>query len=70
MSMQVERDVDDQIARALEPLRRRYVPVFGAEAVDAAIDEAVEHFSTARLREHLPILIERRARATLDGRSG
>jgi hypothetical protein len=58
--------VDDQIERAVGPLRRRYGPVVGAEVVEAAITEAVEHFSEARVREHLPVLIERRARATLD----
>jgi hypothetical protein len=64
MTMQV--DVTDQIDRVVVKLRVRYVPLCGEAAVDAAIADAISYFATATVRDHLPILIERRARAALD----
>jgi hypothetical protein len=61
-------EMDPQVEAVVAGLRRRYEPLVGAEAVEAAVAEAVDHFKDARVREHLPVLIERRARAALDGR--
>jgi hypothetical protein len=58
--------VDEQIERALVGLRQRYTAAVGEDKVEAAIDEAIHHFAGARVRDHLPVLIERRAKATLE----
>jgi hypothetical protein len=64
----VSPEIDPQVEAAVAGLRRRYEPIVGAQAVEAAIAEAVDHFKDATVREHLPVLIEKRARANLDQR--
>jgi hypothetical protein len=52
------------IARVIERLAETYVDLPSGQ-VTAIVNDALTHFNSAPLREYVPVLVERRARAEL-----
>ena len=53
-----------QISRVTARLTAKY-PTASHEVVETAVEEAVDHFRTGRIRDFVPLLIERTATAKL-----
>ncbi|AUG29809.1 hypothetical protein JVX92_02135 [Microbacterium hominis] len=58
-------DPEAVIQEIVERLEVRF-PNAPASAVRAAVEEARDHFSRARVKDFLPVLIEREAKARLE----
>lgn len=57
-------DEDAAFAEIAERLTERY-PHVPSDRIDAAVEEARRHFDHARVRDFVPVLAEREARARL-----
>ncbi|WP_406005136.1 three-helix bundle dimerization domain-containing protein [Streptomyces sp. NBC_00637] len=55
----------DAVRRVAERLRIAYQGRCGSGQVDAAVAAAAEHFDDSRVRDFVPVLVERRARSIL-----
>ncbi|WJL95640.1 hypothetical protein QSU92_17290 [Microbacterium sp. ET2] len=58
-------DEDVVFAEIADRLRERY-PQASPVDIEAALGRAREHFHDARVRDFIPVLVEREARAVLD----
>lgn len=58
-------DFDVIVGEIVERLEIRY-PTKPKEAVRSAVESAYAHFARARVRDFLPVLIEREAKARLE----
>lgn len=52
------------LARITERLRTKF-PHATTDAIDNSVAQAYEHFDGTRIREYIPVLVERRAREAL-----
>lgn len=57
---------EETFAHMTARLKGIYGQTRSSEQVDAAVTAALDHFSGTRLRAFVPVLAERRARATLE----
>lgn len=57
--------MDAAIAEITERLEEGY-PHHGIETIRAAVDEARDHFARAKVKDFVPLFIEREARARLE----
>jgi hypothetical protein len=58
-------DEDAAFAEIVDRLAERY-PHLPTDRIDAAVQEARHHFEQARVRDFVPVLVEREARAWLE----
>lgn len=57
-------DERTRVAEVVERLRGRY-PTVPADRIVAVVSEAHREFDTARVRDYVPVLVEKRARDVL-----
>lgn len=58
-------DIDAAIAEITERLEERY-PHHHIETIRAAVGDARDHFARAKVKDFVPLFIEREARARLE----
>lgn len=58
-------DEDVVFAEIADRLRERY-PQASSDEIQRAVDSARHHFDTAKVRDFVPVLVEREAREFLD----
>ena len=57
---------DEAVGKVADRLKNAFRDQYSSAAVDATVATAREHFRGAPIRDFIPVLIERRARATLN----
>ncbi|MEU5148628.1 hypothetical protein AB0G42_15735 [Streptomyces yangpuensis] len=68
--MSFEPDEAEAIRRVAERLKAGFLGRRTAEQVDAAVRAALDRFEDSKVRNFIPVLVERRARAALEAASG
>jgi hypothetical protein len=57
---------DEAVHKVTERLKSAYRQRYEPEAVEATVNAAREHFDGSPIRDFIPVLVERRARAALN----
>lgn len=57
---------DEAVGRVVDRLKDAYRDRYGPGAVETTVATARDHFRDAPIRGFIPVLVERRARETLD----
>lgn len=58
-------DEDQALSDVVDRLEERF-PAKGRPEIERAVDEARSHFERAKVRDFVPVLVEREARARLE----
>ncbi|MEU3465005.1 hypothetical protein ABZ721_34270 [Streptomyces sp. NPDC006733] len=57
---------DEAVGKVADRLKDAYHDQYSPASVDATVATARDHFRGAPIRDFIPVLVERRARATLN----
>lgn len=60
---------DEAVGKVADRLKNVYRDQYGSDTVDATVATAREYFRGAPIRDFIPVLVERRARETLNHRT-
>jgi hypothetical protein len=60
---------DEAVGKVADRLKSAYRNQYSPDAVDATVATARDHFRGAPIRDFIPVLVERRARETLNHRA-
>ncbi|MEY9964745.1 hypothetical protein ABIA33_002787 [Streptacidiphilus sp. MAP12-16] len=64
--MSLDLHEDEAVRHIADRLKAAYQDRHAPERVEAAVAAALDHFQDTRIRDFVPVLVERRARAALD----
>ena len=66
--MSLDLHEDEAVHKVTERLKTTYRRQYQPDTVEATVTAAREHFHGSPIRDFIPVLVERRARAALDHR--